>query len=339
MKLFRKIAALAFVLALMLSLCAVAFAAPTTYTVRIYAGNKGTVDGGSVIPLTVGDGGTVTVLESQVKVNDERLYAKGFREAGHDNNPVYAFGTPVTINRDMDFVIAYGMKSTAVQYVVSYLHVTTRINLLPPQIFYGNVGDKPVVAFQYVENYRPQALAITRTLTADPTQNVFEFLYTPLNIGGGGGVVPPGGGGAAGGGGAGGNANQNANAGQNANENAGQNANENAGQNANENAGQNAGGEAAGTPGTETTVPGGETTAPVEVTPSEPVEILDLDVPQAEGPGAVEDGSTDNTVLGGIPRWVAAVGGVIVGGLIVVPIVFLLTTKKKKDEKKKDEKN
>jgi len=339
MKTLKKIFALVFVLALMLTLCANAFAEPaesTMYKVRLYAGNIGTVKGGTVFETEVADGDWFTIDREWINVTDNRFYAKGARLSGLDNSYYTAFNpdsglVSFQVTKDTDFVIAYGMKSTAVQYVVSYLHVTTRINLLPPQIFYGNVGDKPVVAFQYVENYRPQALAITKTLTADPTQNVFEFLYTPLNIGGGGGVVPPGGGGAAGGGGAGGNANQNANAGQNANENAGQNANENAG--------QNAGGEAAGTPGTETTVPGGETTAPVEVTPSEPVEILDLDVPQAEGPGAVEDGSTDNTVLGGIPRWVAAVGGVIVGGLIVVPIVFLLTTKKKKDEKKKDEKN
>lgn len=326
MKMLKKIGALAFVLLLMLSLCANAFAADPTYTVRIYAGNIGEVDGANVVTISgIAFGDTITVLESQVKVDDDRFYAIGFREAGHDNNPYYTFGTPVKITRDMDFVIGYGMKSTAVQYMVSYLHATTRVNLLPPQIFYGNIGDKPVVAFQYVENYRPQALAITKTLTSDPTQNVFEFLYTPINTGGGA-VVPPGGGG--------GNANQNANQNQGQNANQNQNQNENQGQNANQGgtAGGNAGTE---TPGTETN-PAGGTAAPgtetpgTEVAPAEPVEILDLDVPQAAPEGTEQQGA-----LSGVPTWVIAVGSAIAGGLIIVPLIYLFVSKKKQKEETK----
>ena len=175
MKKFRKIAALAFALVLMFSLCATAFAEPANssdYTVRFYGGNDGVgtllVGSGNVYSQTVASGTGVTITADQVKVNDERYYAKGFREAGHDNNPVYAFGTSVAVTRDIDFVIAYGMRSSAVTYTVYYKHATTGADLLAPQTFWGNEGDKPVVAFQYIENFMPQAYNLTKTLSKIP---------------------------------------------------------------------------------------------------------------------------------------------------------------------------
>ena len=47
------------------------------------------------------------------------------------------------------------------------------------QTFYGNVGDKPVVAYRYIENYVPQALALTKTLSKNAAENVFTFTYKP----------------------------------------------------------------------------------------------------------------------------------------------------------------
>ena len=49
--------------------------------------------------------------------------------------------------------------------------------LAPSQTYYGNVGDKPVVAYLYIENYLPEALALTKTLSADASENVFTFVY------------------------------------------------------------------------------------------------------------------------------------------------------------------
>lgn len=52
-------------------------------------------------------------------------------------------------------------------------------SLAESQTFYGNVGDKPVVAYRYVENYIPDALALTKTLSDNESENVFTFTYTP----------------------------------------------------------------------------------------------------------------------------------------------------------------
>ena len=51
--------------------------------------------------------------------------------------------------------------------------------LADSQTFYGNAGDKPVVAYKYIENYIPQALALTKTLSDNESENVFTFTYTP----------------------------------------------------------------------------------------------------------------------------------------------------------------
>ena len=37
-----------------------------------------------------------------------------------------------------------------------------------------------MVAYLYVENYTPQALALTKTLSSNESQNVFTFVYTPV---------------------------------------------------------------------------------------------------------------------------------------------------------------
>ena len=37
-------------------------------------------------------------------------------------------------------------------------------NYLKIPFLYGNVGDKPVVAYKYIDSYIPQAYALTKTL-------------------------------------------------------------------------------------------------------------------------------------------------------------------------------
>ena len=240
MKKMKKIAALAFALMLIFSLCVSVFAENTSsYTVRLYGGDGTvgilTVGNGSVYSLTVPSGGSVSFSADQVKVVDDRFYAKGFREAGHDNNPVYTFGTSIAVTRDIDFVVAYGMKSTAVTYTVRYQHATTGADLLAAQTFYGNVGDKPVVAFLYIEGYMPQAYNLTKTLSADESQNELVFRYEPIPQGGGAAVVPVNPGGNQGG-------NQGANQGGNQGANQGGNQGANQGGNQGANQGANQGG-------------------------------------------------------------------------------------------------
>ena len=178
MKTVRKLLALVFLMALVLSLGATAFA-DDSYMVRVYAGNQGTIGGGDVQTQTIAPGGKLTFSTGSVSVKDERYYVRGIRLAGLDNSTVYAGDTSITINEDADYVVAYGMKSTAVRYTVNYVS-TGGATLSPSQAFYGNVGDKPVVAFVYVEGYQPQAYSLTKTLVEDEGSNVFTFTYSEV---------------------------------------------------------------------------------------------------------------------------------------------------------------
>ena len=99
----------------------------------------------------------------------------------------------------MDFVVAYGMKGSAVEYTVNFVDADGA-TLAASRTLYANVGDKPIVSYIYVEGYQPQAYALTKTLTDNPADNVFTFTYTEIEpvtvtttvVGGGGGaaVVP-----------------------------------------------------------------------------------------------------------------------------------------------------
>ena len=328
MKKIRKYLALLFALVLILSLCASAFADGTTYTVRIYGGDSevGELKADAVPMQTVADGDSVTFTEDMVEVKDPRYYPKGFREAGHDNNPLITFGAKVKITRDTDFVIAYGMKSTAVKYTVRYRHATTGVDLIGAQTFYGNVGDKPVVAFLYLENYMPQAYNLTKTLSATESENEFIFLYEPIpqvQNNGAAQVVP--------------GANNNANANANAGANAGANANNNAGANANANAGTNEGANAnanananAGTNEGVNANEGANTGEAEGTAPTVPEEIIDLDVPLA-GPGQ-QQGEPGSGPFSGPSKAVYAAVGLVILALAGIPLFFFL--KRRKTEKK-----
>ena len=161
MKALRKALALIFLAALILSMGATAFA--DDYMVRIYAGNQGTIGGGDVRNDAVAPGGTISFSPGEVTVKDNRYYVRGIREAGLDNNSTTIFVNSVTINEDIDYVVAYGMKSTAVRYTVNYVS-TDGETLATSETYYGNIGDKPVVAFLYVEGYLPQAYNLTKLL-------------------------------------------------------------------------------------------------------------------------------------------------------------------------------
>lgn len=53
--------------------------------------------------------------------------------------------------------------------------------LAPSDTYYGSVGDKPVVAYRYVEGYEPDVAALTKTLKANEAENVFTFVYAPVS--------------------------------------------------------------------------------------------------------------------------------------------------------------
>lgn len=171
------------------------------YTVRIYAGAQGTVSGGEYVSypgLNYGDRVNFNLRDVKLK-DDSKYYVKGIRPAGRDNNTVGMTSFPV--EGDADYVIAYGLLSDAVMYTIEYVD-TAGNELAPSEHYYGNVGDKPVIAFLYIEGYRPNAYNLTRTLSADASENIFRFVYTrvadgdgddgngPGSTGGGNGGTP-----------------------------------------------------------------------------------------------------------------------------------------------------
>lgn len=196
MKAVRKALALIFLAALVMSLGGTAYAVDT-YQVRVYAGNQGTIDGGDVREAMIAPGNNLTFNSGDVVVKDTRYYVRGIREAGLDNNTqLYAGNASIPINEDIDYVVAYGMTSSAVRYTVNYVS-TGGDTLAPSETYYGNIGDKPVIAFVYVDGYLPQAYNLTKTLVADEGSNVFTFTYSEIPttavVGGGGGgaaIVP-----------------------------------------------------------------------------------------------------------------------------------------------------
>lgn len=187
------------VLTLLLALCmglpAAAFAAPddTTYTIRLYGGNRGTVNGQDMVEWTgVHYGDTVDLGQANITVTDGKYYAKGARPAGLDNvkDVVYVadvdangkLSGTVTVTEDADYVIAYGVLADRVEYTVRYVDAVGN-ELAASQKFMGDIGDTPATAAPYFENYVPNAYTATLALTGDPDQNVITFTYARLATG------------------------------------------------------------------------------------------------------------------------------------------------------------
>lgn len=175
-----------------------------TYTVNIFAGDQGTFT--DDVELTVDHTKSGSSIESQVSVakgmitvsglvredriildlrtdqvelkKEGRYYVKGIRQSGRDNNTVTT--SIFEVDRDTDYVVAYGVQGDMVAYTVNYQDAAGN-EVLPSDTYYGSVGDKPVVAYRYKEGYAPEVAALTKTLSANEAENVFTFIYTPVD--------------------------------------------------------------------------------------------------------------------------------------------------------------
>lgn len=182
-----------------------------TYTVTLYAGKQGefsgtkgvqvdnhttgssyqieeTEAGGGQIRITGLEYGDRVMVSAQSCVSlteDSKYYVSGIRESGRDNNTVGS--SAFLVDSDREYVAAYGIKGNMVAYVVNYQDEEGNA-LAESQTFYGTVGDQPVVAFQYFENYQPQAYNLTKTLSDNEAENVFTFVYQ--RVSGQTGTVP-----------------------------------------------------------------------------------------------------------------------------------------------------
>ncbi len=169
-----------------------------TYTVRLYAGNQGTLTGDGIsVPagaeirsgqdeivirgLKYGDTVYITP-QAAASAADEKYYVRGVRRSGRDNSE--ATESSFRIASDRDYVIAYGIKGDMVAYTVNYLDADGN-RLLASDTYYGVVGERQYVSARYVDGYQPQALNLVKTLSGNEAENVFDFQYSQAQAGGG----------------------------------------------------------------------------------------------------------------------------------------------------------
>lgn len=116
--------------------------------------------------------------QKAVQMNaNSKYYVKGIRQSGRDNSTVA--DTIFVVDGDADYVVAYGIKGNQVSYTVKYQDGNGR-QLAADQVYYGNVGDKPVVAYKYISGYAPKALGLTKTLSENAAENIFTFVYNSV---------------------------------------------------------------------------------------------------------------------------------------------------------------
>jgi hypothetical protein len=301
------------------------------YKVTVLAGLHGTINGGDKIEVEYSPNkqwnqndflGKVTVdMETRADGSQyQKYYLRGFHVSGNED----IVGTK-DITEDTVFVASYGVAGQIVKYTVYYVDAAGN-TLHEKEEFYGNVGDKAVVSFQYVEGYVPNAYNMAKSLSATESENVFTFIYRP------GQAVPGGGGGTTGTGGytyidggtevvylpgTGGGGNANANAGGNQNGVNPNNAAPANQQNANA-ADNNAGQDAA---------------QPADQGPAEMIDLDDTDVPLANvtspSPDAQVTPVNPQSPLNGF--WIAALLASGLGILALIAILIMLLRRKRKE--------
>lgn len=147
-----------------------------SYTVTLYAGN-GTIDGAaskSFGPYGYGKDCTIAWQTLNIQPDDDKYYVKGIRLAGHDE---LAESGNIEVTQDLQYVVAYGMKKDQVAYTINYVDANGA-QIADSETFYGNIGDKPVIAYRYIEGYQPtNAYNLTGTLKGNAEDNVFTFKY------------------------------------------------------------------------------------------------------------------------------------------------------------------
>lgn len=165
-------------LALLMTLPVSAKEEEYTYTIRFFSGRQGLFAGGEMMVfegLHYGD--RINFYQSAVILNDNsKYYIRGIRESGKDNSDSTQASSFV-VTGDRDYVVAYGILGDATSYTINYIDEEGNA-LAPSETYYGNVGDRPVVAYLYIEGWTPEAYNITKTLEKDPSENIFNFVYT-----------------------------------------------------------------------------------------------------------------------------------------------------------------
>lgn len=192
----RRLLSLLVCLAVLLAAAPAALAEEYTYSVTLSAGNQGVVTGsgvavsGSTYTMT-SDGTTLKLSglhkgarvtfnaqDAAVLKDESKYYISGVRLSGRDNNTRSA-DPSFLVDGDADYVVSYGIRGNMVQYTVEYTDEDGN-PLAESRTYYGNVGDEAVVAFLYVDGYRPLDFNLAKVLSANSADNVFTFVYTQI---------------------------------------------------------------------------------------------------------------------------------------------------------------
>lgn len=172
-----------------------------SYTVTFSAGNQGSFEGTGAVrvkseqakvalhngkititDLKQGDQVTINVLKDGAVAMDQdsKYYVRGVRLSGRDNDDAKQTATAAfTVDADADYVVAYGIKGNMVAYTVNYQDENGNA-IAESETYHGNVGDRPMVAYHYIEGYQPQAYNLTKILSKNEAENVFTFVYEPV---------------------------------------------------------------------------------------------------------------------------------------------------------------
>lgn len=157
-----------------------------TYTIEFDNGLYGTITDLQGNPVTIKTGIDPTkgpqFIPSQyrVEVNNPKYYFKGFHISGkmeEDDNGVFKPIGTTPIDKDLIIVATYGVAGSLKEYHVRYVD-QDGYELLPTDRFYGNIGDKPVVAYRYISGYTPNTYNYTGTITDSDEILTFTFVYT-----------------------------------------------------------------------------------------------------------------------------------------------------------------
>ncbi len=156
-----------------------ACAAEYKYRVTVYSGIRGSISGRAswTREYSKGEHVFISLDELGFRQEDKKYYARGLRPAGRDNKETTGSGTlSFTAERDVDLVVAYGIKGKLVKYTVRYKDQSGK-DLIQADTFYGMPGDRPTVAYRYIDGMTPLKSSITDTLSEDESKNVFTFKY------------------------------------------------------------------------------------------------------------------------------------------------------------------
>ena len=158
-----------------LSVMAAESSGEQTYTVRIFPGTQGSIDGSSAGPIieqyTLGQSFNANNYEGRVTANAPYEYA-GIHVAGQDSVQKQAF----SVDKDIDLVVRYKIPGTTASYTIRYLS-QAGTELRGSRTFSGSVGEELYIPYQEIPGYFPNTQNYHVASLTDGL--VVTFVYSP----------------------------------------------------------------------------------------------------------------------------------------------------------------